>query len=90
MPRTPGIQRGLAMDESPPLGYIGAIQLGGMETLVLSVMFCASRKRHKPVSPKLIPRPDQQDAANPHESNRATPAGRESTMQQSRPQTTDI
>jgi hypothetical protein len=53
-----GIERGLAAHEDPPLlGYVGAILLGGVQALFLSVMFCARRNRHKLVNPTLIPCP---------------------------------
>jgi hypothetical protein len=51
-----GIERRLAANEqSPLLGYIGTILLGGVEALFLSVMLCVLRNRHILVSPTLIP-----------------------------------
>jgi hypothetical protein len=53
-----GVERRLAANKNPPLlGYVGPILLGGVETLFLSVMFCALRNRHKLAIPMLIPRP---------------------------------
>lgn len=51
-----GIERRMATDEDPPrFGYIGAVLLGGVQTLFLSVIFCAFRNRHTLVSPTLTP-----------------------------------
>jgi hypothetical protein len=47
-----GIERRLVENEDPPrLGYIGAILLGGVQALFLSVIFGALRNRHKLISP---------------------------------------
>src|SRR5690348_15909875 len=51
-----GIERRQAPDEDPPrLGYGGAILLGSVQALFLSVILWAVRKRHRLDSPTVIP-----------------------------------
>ena len=50
------VERRLPPDEGPPgVGNIGALLLGGMQALFLSVSLLISRNRHTVVSPTLMP-----------------------------------
>ena len=51
-----GVERGLPPDElAPRFGDIGAVLLGGVQALFLSVSLCALTNRHTVLSPTVTP-----------------------------------